>query len=533
MLRSIPRVAVALVLVACGSTDETSADGVDAATDDGASSHDAGAQSEGGADASVGDGGASDGGRDGADASNSDGGVDGAGLDGGVESGADASSDASADATSSDASADGSSDASADAASSDASADAARDSGSDAATEAGSDGGVLSSACGDTGGLQVGAPWPMRGRCPTRMARADVAGPARANLKWSQRIGPSVSDIVDYGSVVSSPVVAADGTIYVGVQGTGTYSGGLVAYASDGTFKWHYDTGHADVRGGAVVRADGSLVLATSAGNAVALESTGQVRWSTSLGAQAFASPLVGPDGTIYFGTQSGVTALRADGSFAWSSAGCVLGTGGGSLHPDGTIRYNCGTNVRVLLPNGTAGSPNLPATDDAQTIYAPPTIAPDGVVWYSGLSASGIAGITKAATLYSYGPQPGFQKRSFDWDSTAMFNSPALLPTGNAVTGVPYHVGGSQGAVVSAPASGGSSMIGASSTQRIVAQPSVDVAGNIYFLANATLVSIGPTGTPRWSAAVDSNVQIGIAIGADGTIYVGTVNGWLYAFGL
>jgi outer membrane protein assembly factor BamB len=362
------------------------------------------------------------------------------------------------------------------------------------------------------------------------MARADVAGPARANLRWSQWLGPNPADITQFDSVVSSPAVAADGTIYIGVQGTGLVPSGLLAFAPDGTEKWHYDTGLNAVESGAVVRADGSVVFASVDGTLVALEPTGQLRWSTSLGARASASPLVGPDGTVYEGTDNGIVAVHPDGTIAWTSPGCDVGTGGASLQPDGSISFNCQGAVMVLLPSGAPGSPNLSATDGMQVIYGPPTIGPGGEVWFAANSAT--PNQSPSATLYSYSSAAGFQKREFGWEGAAFFNSPALLPGGDAVTGVPYpDPPNNRGAFGAAQLAGGFTQWQAY-PQGIEVQPSVDVDGNVYFIDGTTVVSLGPTGTPRWTSAVDSSVEYGLAIGSDGTIYVGTVNGYLYAFG-
>jgi len=57
------------------------------------------------------------------------------------------------------------------------------------------------------GGLQPGAPWPMRGYCPPHLGRSPVTGAQRASLRWA---------VVTGGPVLSSPAVAADGTVYVG-----------------------------------------------------------------------------------------------------------------------------------------------------------------------------------------------------------------------------------------------------------------------------------------------------------------------------
>jgi PQQ-like domain len=465
---------------------------------------------------------------------NEDGGGDAAASDAGTDASdsTDAASDAGTDSGgASDAGSDGASgDAgtgSGDAGASDAGASDAG-AGDAGASDAGTGDGGVPSACGDTSGLQHGAPWPMRGRCPTRIARADVAGPARANLKWSQAIYSSGNPNLNYGSVVSSPVVAADGTIYVGIGGSGLFPGGLLAFApADGSLLWHYDTGASEVASGAVVRADGSVVFASDDGTAVALETTGQMRWSTPLGAKSFAPPLVGPDGTIYMGTDNGLTALHADGSVAWTQSLCADVSGGASLQADGSIVYSCQSVLWMTSPSGVAGS-SLPVFHDYQAISAPPTVGPGGAVWYAASSVSG--GTDSYATLYSYSPAAGFQYREFGWEAAAFSNSPALLANGDAITGAPYLMNGNKDGIVTAPITGGYTQ-GPSYPLGIQPQVTVDVAGNLYFVAGFTLVSLAPDLSPRWTATLDSEVQMGIAMGGDGTLYVGTVDGYLYAF--
>src|SRR5437762_6937059 len=70
------------------------------------------------------------------------------------------------------------------------------------------------SSCGDTSGLMSGAPWPMRGQCPSHEARSAFVGPQTAKLKWSFAVQQPVG---------SSPAISADGSVFFGTEGGGTF----------------------------------------------------------------------------------------------------------------------------------------------------------------------------------------------------------------------------------------------------------------------------------------------------------------------
>ena len=58
-----------------------------------------------------------------------------------------------------------------------------------------------SDPCGNVAGLQANAPWPMRGRSPSRIARSPFRGPASAHVRWAVHAGKLVN---------SSPAIGAD-----------------------------------------------------------------------------------------------------------------------------------------------------------------------------------------------------------------------------------------------------------------------------------------------------------------------------------
>ena len=90
-----------------------------------------------------------------------------------------------------------------------------------------------------------------------------------------------------------------------------------------------------DIRSSPAVGPDGSVYFGTDAGEFFALQANGSIRWRVTVGAASQCSPAVARDGTAYFSAEDGrYRALRPDGSEKWSlnfqaSAAPALGTNG------------------------------------------------------------------------------------------------------------------------------------------------------------------------------------------------------------
>ena len=110
-------------------------------------------------------------------------------------------------------------------------------------------------------------------------------------LKWSFSTG---------GDVRSSPVIAGDGTVYVG---SGKDS--LFALNPDGTVKWYYLTNGYTSYGSSAIAADGTVYF-TSSEDFYALHSDGTLKWRYETGGYPHSSPAIGPDGTVYFTSSDG-----------------------------------------------------------------------------------------------------------------------------------------------------------------------------------------------------------------------------------
>ncbi len=109
----------------------------------------------------------------------------------------------------------------------------------------------------------------------------------------------------------SSPVIGADGTIYVGSNDSNLY-----AINPDGTTKWTFSTG-SEVDSTPAIGADGTIYFGSFDRNFYALTDGGQgtvtEKWAYQAEAGIGSSPTIGANGTIYFGDQAGVFYALAD----------------------------------------------------------------------------------------------------------------------------------------------------------------------------------------------------------------------------
>ena len=132
----------------------------------------------------------------------------------------------------------------------------------------------------------------------TALARGD------GSVRWSLELGDRV---------YATPLIADDGTIYVGSDAKK-----FSAISPDGKVKWSLDT-DGDADSGPAMSADGAVIFA--AGRMVyAVTPAGYVRWRFAARRKVFTAPAVGPQGRIFFGSQDHhVYALGPDGRLVWS----------------------------------------------------------------------------------------------------------------------------------------------------------------------------------------------------------------------
>ena len=113
-----------------------------------------------------------------------------------------------------------------------------------------------------------------------------------------------------FGRVNSSPVIASDGTIYIGSADLGGVNGHVYAINPDGTQKWDF-IALGPVHSSAAIAADGTIYIGSDGPHR--RETTGYLysidsEWDLKIGSRDLfghvkSSPAIGSDGTIYVGS--------------------------------------------------------------------------------------------------------------------------------------------------------------------------------------------------------------------------------------
>ena len=229
-----------------------------------------------------------------------------------------------------------------------------------------------------------------------------------------------------------------------------------------------------EIRSSAAVGGDGTIYFGAANRKLYAVAPDGSLRWSYTTGGGIVSSPAIGHDGTLYVGSQDfKVYAITADGSLRWTY------TTGNEVHSPPTIGHD-GTiyvgsldgQLYAISPTGTLKC----SYNAGAAIVSSPAIDADGVIYFG--SANGrINAIYPNCTVKWSNPITG----------NGVWTHPALSPDGSTI---------------------------------------YDGADDGYLYASYTL-----SGTLKWrSPWTYGGVQSSPAIGRDGTIYVGTQYGNLWA---
>lgn len=380
-----------------------------------------------------------------------------------------------------------------------------------AVEEAGTDEG-----CGNTAGLQAGAPWPMAGRCPTRVGRSPYRGSSNdGGIAWT------FTD--DSADMNVGPVIGADGTIYVGTNNQAVY-----AVWPDGGLRWTSRVdGNVNSSIGAIA-ADGTVYVAATNSGLVAIPPAAPATATVVLSANGvvdkfIGAPAIAGDGTVLMGSAGGAlytfvpstrkvmvaqNSVRPFGAPAIAKDGTVFVTGESTVHAyRGTPLKLLSTNVPVAPDVGCsdpmiARDGSVVVACGAQVIGLDPTLATHrfalqlpGVYWMAPTYAP-VESID--GTIYVALTNNQIAKLDPSRQSVTVF---ATLPAGPSYG---MNIALDADGTVFAPSSDGTlraytrhgTLKWAVPTGRAtspVTAPAIGRDGRVYFTANATLFAIGP----------------------------------------
>lgn len=111
------------------------------------------------------------------------------------------------------------------------------------------------------------------------------------SLKWKYRTG---------GSVVASPAIGIDGTVYIGSQ-DGTF---YAFMGQSGSIKWTFSMTN-PIQSSAVIDSVGTLYVGSENNYLYSLSSYGSMLWKFNTAGMTVSSPVIGTDGTLYVGSDN------------------------------------------------------------------------------------------------------------------------------------------------------------------------------------------------------------------------------------
>jgi len=375
------------------------------------------------------------------------------------------------------------------------------------------------------------ADWSMYHGNAQRNGYTTVVGPASPKLKWKFYVG---------GPILASPVIGPDGTIYLGAtldETTPKSFYTIWAVKPDGTLKWKYPVGwldHDKTPNFTVAVSPSGVVYAGGVRAFYALDSSGNLLWKYDTKNMVMQTPVIAPDGTVYVTLDGKLTAFTPGGVVKWQQEiSDPRQAGGPSLSPDGNTIYANGAlgSQSKLYAFNTDGTLKWsvvlnqyfwplapPAVGNDGTIYIvdnyPRAFNPDGTLKWVNSSlygGNGYASMTVDPNGNAY-----YARQTLVWK----FNSSGTVVWQKQITQDSFSFGDAMNAILMDGA--GNLFMGLGTGKR----SAIQVEKRLWVLKSTNGAEVGKYTLPE-IAYVSSP-----ALANDGTLYIGCLDGNLYAFG-
>ncbi len=278
------------------------------------------------------------------------------------------------------------------------------------------------------------------------------------------------------------------------------------------TLKWVFEGAEKEMKSNPVIGADGTIYVGSDDYHLYALNPDGTLKWKLKPERveKIVASPAIAADGTLYV-TFLTLCAVTPAGTVKWTTevyqnTSCT----GAAIGSDGTI-YVGNSNMRMVAVNPD-GSEKWRARSGV--LQGSPVIGADGTVYAASYGGS----------LRAFSPADGTEKWQLYVTGSHCSSQGAAIGKDGTI-----YVGGRDHLDAINP--DGTRKWACNLDNIVYGGPAIGPDGTIYALAGA-LCAVAPDGTLKWQyeAGYGSFKETSPAIGADGTVYVGSSGGSVFA---
>jgi outer membrane protein assembly factor BamB len=294
--------------------------------------------------------------------------------------------------------------------------------------------------------------------------------------------------------------------------------------------KWKFKT-NGEIDSSPVVGPDGTVYVGSDDGNIYAIDpGTGSLKWRFMTGAEIQSSPTVSPDGTIYFGSlDNNFYALKANGSVKWTYNIGDFIFSSPAISSNGRAVYVGASDNTIYAFNASSGTLKWKVATGGK-IVSSPAIGNDGledVVYIGSLDRH----------VYALAADNGQIKWKFP-TNTEVYGSPAINPNGQIYVGecntgdaLVYNY------KLFCITVDGYKLWEYNGGTGFYSSPAIGPDGIIYIGSwDGTFYAIKPDGNKLWSVqtnpprSINSSPAVGFS-GRNPVLYVGAKDGNFYAF--
>ncbi|MFO7791507.1 MAG: PQQ-binding-like beta-propeller repeat protein [Candidatus Saliniplasma sp.] len=359
------------------------------------------------------------------------------------------------------------------------------------------------------------SPWPCFKQNPQRTGSVNEdSNSIELNEDWNTSL-----DMGNQPNIVGSPVITADGDILQPAGDT------LFSINDEGEVNWDHSFG-STMESTPTIADDGTIYIGLKDANLTALNPDGTEKWRFTTENRIDSSPAIGPEGNIYFGNNDGVLYnVNPEGEKEWnisfeSQDETRMIQSSPAIDEEGTI-YIASTrlNQQGYLDQGRVHAVNPNGTEKWRfeirlAIISSPAIGSEGNIYIGGAGGH----------LFAIDLETGEEVWKFG-TAGPVLSSPAIDSEGRVYVG-------SNDNKLYVVNSDGNEIWNFTTKAPIFSSPAISQDGTIYVGSrDKKLYAINPNGTQKWNHTTDSQIFSSPAIGEDGSVYITSYDGVLYGF--